>query len=174
MNAVPVKLRAACGAADMDAARRLFLDYATSLGFSLCFQNFDEEMAALPGKYAPPAGEILLAEADGEAVGVVALRKLEAGLCEMKRLYVAPLQRGTGLGGRLARAIIEAARAKGYGAMRLDTLESMGSAIALYHHLGFVEIAPYYNNPLPGARYFELPLPARDGGKDIFSARAAK
>lgn len=174
MNAVPVTLRAAAGVADMETARRLFLDYATSMGFSLCFQNFDEELATLPGKYAPPAGEILLAEGDGEAVGVVALRQLDPGVCEMKRLYVAPQQRGTGLGGRLARAIIEAARAKGYGAMRLDTLESMASAIALYRHLGFVEIAPYYNNPLPGARYFELPLSARGDGQDSFSARAAK
>jgi putative acetyltransferase len=164
VNAVPIKLRKAAGDADMESARRLFVDYAKSLGFSLCFQNFDEELATLPGKYAPPSGEIILAEADGEAVGIVALRKLDAGACEMKRLYVSPLQRGTGLGGRLARAIIDAARAKGYGAMRLDTLESMATAIALYQHLGFVEIAPYYNNPLPGARYFELTLPAHVSG----------
>jgi ribosomal protein S18 acetylase RimI-like enzyme len=160
VNAVPVKLRKAASAGDMESARRLFVDYATSLGFSLCFQNFDEELATLPGKYAPPSGEIILAEADGEAVGIVALRKLDSGVCEMKRLYVSPVQRGTGLGARLARAIIDAARAKGYGAMRLDTLESMAAAIALYQHLGFVEIAPYYNNPLPGARYFELKLHA--------------
>lgn len=160
MNAVPVMLRKAAGDADMDSARKLFLDYAKSMGFSLCFQNFDEELAMLPGKYAPPSGEIIFAQADSDAVGVVALRKLETSVCEMKRLYVAPLQRGTGLGGRLARAIIDAARSKGYNAMRLDTLESMTAAIALYRHLGFVEIAPYYNNPLPGARYFELMLPA--------------
>jgi putative acetyltransferase len=164
MNAVPVKLRKAAGDADMESARRLFVDYAKSLGFSLCFQNFDEELASLPGKYAPPSGEIILAEADGEAVGIVALRKLDDGVCEMKRLYVSPLERGTGLGGRLARAIIDAARAKGYGAMRLDTLESMAAAIVLYQHLGFVEIAPYYNNPLPGARYFELKLHAHVAG----------
>lgn len=158
MNAVPVKLRVAMGDADMESARRLFTDYAKSLGFSLCFQNFDEELASLPGKYAAPQGEILLADADGEAVGVVALRPLSPGICEMKRLYVSPLHRGTRLGGRLARAIIESARRKGYRAMRLDTLESMGSAMALYKLLGFVEIEPYYNNPFAGAHYYELAI----------------
>jgi putative acetyltransferase len=164
MILAPVTLRPAKSAADIVDAGALFRDYARSLGFSLCFQNFDEELATLPGKYAPPAGEILLAHAANDAVGVVALRPLEPGVCEMKRLYVSPLQRGTGLGGRLARAIIDAAVARNYRVMRLDTLDSMGEAIALYRRLGFVEIAPYYDNPLPGAHYFELKLDARAPG----------
>jgi putative acetyltransferase len=151
-------LRPAAGLADMAATRALFGDYAKSLNFSLCFQNFDQELASLPGKYAPPGGAILLAEEDGAPVGVVAMRPLGDGVCEMKRLYVSPLQRGTGLGGRLARAIIENARASGYRAMRLDTLDSMGDAIVLYRKLGFVEIGPYYDNPMPGAHYYELAL----------------
>jgi putative acetyltransferase len=156
-----VQLRPAVSDADMTAVRALFVDYAKSLGFSLCFQNFDEELATLPGKYAPPGGAILLAELGNEAVGVVAMRPLSDGVCEMKRLYVSPQQRGTRLGGRLARAIIDAGTKAGYRAMRLDTLDSMGEAIALYRKLGFVEIAAYYDNPLPGAHYYELALPMR-------------
>jgi ribosomal protein S18 acetylase RimI-like enzyme len=143
---------------DVAAVRALFLDYANSLGFSLCFQGFDQELAALPGKYAPPAGCILLARVDAAVAGVVAVRPLEGGLCEMKRLYVRPEHRGHKLGRRLAEAVIDAAGRIGYRAMRLDTLDSMIAGIALYRSLGFREIAPYYDNPIAGAVYFERAL----------------
>jgi ribosomal protein S18 acetylase RimI-like enzyme len=141
-------------AATLGVARALFVDYAESLGFSLCFQGFEEELATLPGKYAPPAGALLLA---GRA-GVVGVRPLGAGIAEMKRLYVAPAARGRGLGRALALAAIDAARAAGHHAIRLDTLDRMSEAIALYRALGFREIPAYYENPLEGARYFELSL----------------
>jgi putative acetyltransferase len=161
-------LRPARGEIDLEETRRLFLEYAESLGFSLCFQGFDQELAALPGRYAPPSGEILLALRSDElpsseedatrAVGVIALRGLDAETCEMKRLYVQPGIRGHALGRRLATALVERAREMGYRRMRLDTVESMTAAIALYLSLGFREIEPYYDNPLPGVRYFELDL----------------
>ena len=148
-------IRPAAGEADLASARALFLDYAQGLGFSLCFQGFDQELAELPGKYAPPKGALLLAGSSG----CVAVRPLTDDIAEMKRLYVAPAARGTGLGRRLALASIEAARTAGYRAIRLDTIEAtMGAAVALYRSLGFEEIAPYYDNPIPGARYFERTL----------------
>jgi putative acetyltransferase len=140
-------------------ARELFLEYAQSLGFSLCFQNFDQELASLPGDYAPPDGRLLLAEFDGQLAGCVALHKLEAGICEMKRLYLRPQFRGKGLGRTVVDRIIADARQIGYSRMRLDTVEPvMKDAVAMYRRLGFREIAPYCNNPMAGALYMELEL----------------
>lgn len=159
-----IRIRAATSS-DLAAVRALFLEYARSLEFSLCFQDFDNELATLPGKYADPMGTILLAEADGAAVGVVGLRPLDAdgrnppGTCEMKRLYVVPDWRGFAIGRRLTEEIIAAARARGYRRMHLDTIQSMQTAIDLYCKLGFREIGPYYDNPIAGARYFALKLP---------------
>jgi putative acetyltransferase len=140
-------------------ARELFLEYAQSLGFSLCFQDFDQELAALPGDYAPPEGRLLLGEYEGELAACVALHKLESGICEMKRLYLRPSFRGKGLGRVLAERIIADARHIGYKRMRLDTVEPvMKDAVAVYRKLGFKEIAPYRANPIAGAMYMELEL----------------
>jgi putative acetyltransferase len=140
-------------------ARELFLEYAKSLGFSLCFQNFDAELASLPGEYAPPAGRLLLAEYDSSLAGCVALHKLEGDVCEMKRLYLRPQFRGKGLGRVLADRIINEAREIGYKSMRLDTVESvMKDAVEMYRRMGFREIPPYCPNPIPTALYMELQL----------------
>ncbi|HTT24071.1 MAG TPA: GNAT family N-acetyltransferase [Candidatus Sulfotelmatobacter sp.] len=140
-------------------ARQLFFEYAESLGFSLCFQNFDKELANLPGDYSPPDGRLLLAEHDGQLAGCVALHKLEDGICEMKRLYLRPDFRGKGHGRALADRIISEARIIGYKRMRLDTVEPvMKDAVAMYRRIGFCEIAPYCNNPIAGALYMELVL----------------
>ena len=137
----------------------LFLEYAQSLGFSLCFQNFDQELATLPGDYAPPEGCLLLAMQDGQPAGCVALHKLDGENCEMKRLYVRPQFRGHGLGLALAERVIADARQIGYKYLRLDTVEPvMRAAVAMYRRLGFREIAPYRPNPIEGALYMELQL----------------
>jgi putative acetyltransferase len=145
--------------ADLDAARRLFRAYAERLDFDLDFQDFEAEMEALPGPYAPPDGAILLAEVDGAAVGVVAVQPLDdEGACEMKRLYVDPEVRRQGLGRALALGIIEAAQDLGYDVMRLDTVASMTAARTLYRSLGFEERSAYYHNPLDDVVYMERPL----------------
>jgi ribosomal protein S18 acetylase RimI-like enzyme len=144
---------------DLAAARRLFRAYVASLDFALDFQDVDRELRALPGPYAPPDGVILLAEVDGTAVGVVALKPLdEDGVCEMKRLFVRPDRRGRGLGRALGEAVLDAARHRGYDVMRLDTVASMTAARALYRSLGFEERPPYYDNPLDDVVYMERSL----------------
>jgi GNAT superfamily N-acetyltransferase len=151
--------RQAESAAQIAQARELFLEYAQSLGFSLCFQNFDQELADLPGDYAPPDGRLLLAEFEGQVAGCVALHKLEEGICEMKRLYLRPQFRGKGLGRVLADRIIGEARRIGYRRMRLDTVEPvMKDAVGMYRRIGFREISAYCANPVAGALYMELLL----------------
>ena len=151
--------------ADNDAIKELMREYARSLGFSLAYQGFDEEMAGFPGKYGEPRGALLLARAGSEAAGAVALRPLDAEACEMKRLYVKPAFRGLRLpdgrsiGRALADGIIDAGRARGYRRLRLDTIAGkMQAAVKLYRSMGFVEIAPYYASPVPDTAYMELAL----------------
>lgn len=153
-----VTIRAAEFPADAEAVRALFRAYARSLDFELCFQNFSEELAALPGAYAPPDGRLFVGLVEEEPAGCVALRKLEDTVCEMKRMYLKPEFRGFGLGRRLAHQVITAGREAGYRVMRLDTIRTMEAAIALYRSLGFRSIPPYYSNPIEGAEYMELTL----------------
>ena len=145
--------------AQVAQARELFQEYEKSLGVNLCFQNFEQELAGLPGHYAPPDGRLLLAEYEAHLAGCVALHKWETGICEMKRLYLRPAFRGKGLGRALAETIIAEAREIGYQRMRLDTIEPiMKDAVEMYRKLGFREIAPYRPNPIAGAMYMELQL----------------
>ncbi len=154
-----IRIRPALSDADIQTARELFVEYGQSLGFSLCFQSFDQEYLTLPGKYALPRGRLLLAEVDGRPAGCIALRPLEEGVCEMKRLYVRPDFRGLGIGRQLAESVISEAKQIGYYAMRLDTVEDkMATAVALYRALGFREIGPYTTNPVPGAKFMQLDL----------------
>ena len=143
---------------DRVTVEALFREYVASLAEDISFQNVDDELAGLPGSYAPPTGVVLIARDGDEAAGAVACRMLEPGVCEMKRLYVRPAFRGRGLARALADELIEHARAQGYRTMMLDTLASMQAARALYRDLGFVPVAPYYDNPLPGVAYMALEL----------------
>jgi ribosomal protein S18 acetylase RimI-like enzyme len=148
----------------LDAVRSLFREYAATLGVDLCFQNFERELATLPGAYAPPHGALLLAMVDGEPAGCVAMRPLpesdHANACEMKRLYVRRAFRRFGLGRLLAQQLMERAAQAGHSCVLLDTLDDMEAARGLYASLGFVEIPPYYFNPIPGAHYLKAGLDA--------------
>lgn len=144
--------------ADLPEIRRMFREYAEWVAVDLSFQNFEDELSGLPGNYAPPSGCLLIAEMDGRAAGCVALRAFDGGVCEMKRLFVRDGFRGSGLGRRLALAILEEARQIGYRSIRLDTLPQMGAAHELYRSLGFREIDPYRYNPVPGTRFLELEI----------------
>lgn len=143
-------------------ARELFSAYQRSLGIDLCFQNFEAELANLPGDYAPPGGDLLIALVDGVPAGCCAFRPLHTAdhpnACEMKRLYVDPAFRGLGLGRLLAERTVALAQQAGYNNMLLDTLSDMEAARSLYQELGFVEVAPYYHNPLQGAHYLKVSL----------------
>jgi GNAT superfamily N-acetyltransferase len=153
----PFAIREAASGADIAHARELFQEYAAWLNVDLCFQAFDQELATLPGKYAPPRGRLFLAGDD--PVGCIALRPLEEeGVAEVKRLYVRPVARGTGLGRRLVETVLSHARAIGYRELRLDTADWMDDAVRLYAKLGFRECPPYYHNPMPGVVYMSLVL----------------
>ena len=144
---------------DIQHARELFEEYAAGLGISLCFQNFDQELAELPGQYVPPAGRLILAIENSQVAGCVALRRIGEGVCEMKRLYVRPNFRSRGLGRDLTERILSEARDIGYKLMRLDTLPGkMDRALGMYRSLGFREIEPYYTHPVAGAVFMELAL----------------
>ena len=161
----PVEIFAPRGAADHEAVKALFREYAESLGFSLAYQDFDQELADFPGKYSSPDGALLLARVGEEPAGTVALRKLDTGICEMKRLYVKPQFRGRrtadgrSIGRALAEDIVGIGRERGYQRLRLDTIGGkMHQALALYRSMGFVEIPPYYASPIPDTAYLELVL----------------
>lgn len=163
MSASPsIDVMQADGAAALDAARAIFREYAEGLGVDLCFQDFEAELASLPGDYAPPGGALLLALVDGQLAGCGALRPLPEvdypNACEMKRLYVRRAFRGFGLGRLLAQALIDRATQAGYSTLLLDTLDDMEAARGLYGSLGFEEIPPYYFNPVPGAHYLKVAL----------------
>ena len=149
----------ATSAKQIEEARSLFREYEAWLGMSLCFQSFEEEVAGLPGKYALPIGRLYLAYVDGEPAGCIALRKLEPGVCEMKRLFLRDSARGRGIGVRLIEQVIADAQEIGYAKMRLDTYPpKMGKAVSLYEAHGFYEIPPYYDNPHAGVLYMEKTL----------------
>jgi ribosomal protein S18 acetylase RimI-like enzyme len=155
-------------AADLVDPISLFYAYAAALGIDLAFQNFDAEMATMPGKYSPPMGELLLARNDeGVAIGCVGLRPLPSGnpsskICEMKRLFVQPAGRGTGIGRRLASTIIATAQSLGYHEIRLDTLPTMIAALKMYRSLGFKDIPAYYDTPLENTHFLSLKLSKQD------------
>lgn len=148
----------ALDAAAVAQCRELFVQYQQGLGVSLCFQQFDRELAALPGDYARPRGRLILARIAGEPAGCVALRALSPDVAEMKRLYVRPAYRGMGIGRTLAECVIDEARSLGYATLKLDTLPSMAGAQRLYAGLGFAETPPYNDNPVEGVRFLALAL----------------
>jgi putative acetyltransferase len=162
-EAAMLRITQALGETAISQVRELFREYANTPGVSPCWQDFDRELASLPGRYSPPEGRLLLAhraepgKSEG-LVGCVAMHKLEEGICEMKRLYVRTEFRGEGAGRKLTEALIAEARSIGYGKIRLDTLPIMGQAQQLYRLLGFSEIPSYQKDPTPGALYFELDL----------------
>ena len=153
-----VEIRDALAPADVEIARELFVEYQKSIGVSLCFQGFDRELAGLPGDYAPPRGRLWIAYVDGRVAACVALRPLGANDAEMKRLYVKPDFRGHKLGRTLATLVVDTARSLGYAHLKLDTLPTMGEAQSLYASLGFVDTAPYNDNPVGGVRFLALAL----------------
>jgi ribosomal protein S18 acetylase RimI-like enzyme len=142
----------------IEAVRAIFREYAESLGIDLCFQNFDAELAGMPGKFAAPLGRVLLAYHDADIIGCVAMRPLDETTCEMKRLYVRPSGRGLQAGRLLATQICAVAKESGYRRIRLDTLPSMHAALGLYASLGFAPIPAYVFNPIAGAIYLECDL----------------
>ena len=153
-----INIRSAVVPQDLEEVRSLFREYAETLSVDLGFQDFEAEVAGLPGKYKPPAGRLLLAWSGIEVVGCVALRPLQGNTCEMKRLYVRPRARGKQVGQRMAECICQEARAAGYSRICLDTLPTMAAAITLYKSLGFKPIKPYVFNPVPGAMFLGLEL----------------
>lgn len=161
-GAAAISLRPAQFPDDLQTVRDLFLDYQAGLGIDLCFQGFEAELAELPGAYAPPEGALLLACVDDEPAGCCAMRPLyntdHLNACEMKRLFVRPAFRGFGLGRLLVERVLSDGQLAGYTTMLLDTLSDMETARALYQEMGFVEVAPYYHNPIPGAHYLKVDL----------------
>jgi ribosomal protein S18 acetylase RimI-like enzyme len=151
----------AVGDEQVAAVRELMREYADSLGVDLSYQNFEQELQSLPGEYAPPGGALLLALAGEKAIGCIAMRALELGFCEMKRLYVRPAWRSTGLGRQLIESAIVESRKAGHRFMRLDTLPSMTAAHKLYESLGFKAVAPYYPSPIAGTSFLQLDLAER-------------
>jgi putative acetyltransferase len=149
---------------DLAVVRILFREYGDALGYSLCFQGFEDELARLPGKYARPHGGVWLAVADDKIAGCVALRPHSDGECEMKRLYVRPAFRGGGVGRALTEHVLNVATQTGYRRLLLDTLPTMTGAIALYRALGFADVPPYYHNPVPGALFLARELSANTIG----------
>lgn len=162
MNTPAIDFFTPVSATEIEAVREIFLEYAASLSVDLCFQDFDDELARLPGDYAPPRGALLLARVAGAVAGCCALRPMDSSdypnASEMKRLYVRKAFRGFGLGRQLAEAILDEARRAGYSSVLLDTLDDMEAARALYEDLGFEEIPPYYHNPHAGAHYLKVDL----------------
>ena len=162
MAALNIEFVTPCGAAMLEATRRIFSEYAASLDADLCFQNFDQEVKELPGVYVAPRGKLLLALVDGDIAGCCALRPLDevnyTNACEMKRLFVRDRYRGRGLGRQLVERMLDAAKQAGYACVLLDTLNDMEAARTLYEDIGFEEVPPYYHNPIAGAHYLKVDL----------------
>ena len=157
-----VQLHSPRSLSELESVRALFVEYASALNIDLCFQNFSQELEALPGEYTAPRGALVIVLVDGQPAGCCAMRPLDAvdytNACEMKRLYVRPSYRGMQMGRMLAESILDLSRQAGYDSILLDTLDDMESARALYQELGFEEIPPYYFNPIAGAHYLRAKL----------------